>query len=121
MTGRPHDAPSAGEMVEAVRGWVEGLAESGEPANRFHALVARNMLAMVERELELGAAQGMAHSARLEQLGVADDAELAAAIRNGDLDGRLDEVRSLVWDSVRDKLTVANPRYLDRVEPSDDR
>ena len=110
----PHDAPTAAEMVEAVREWIEGLAESGEPANRFHALVARNMMAMVERELELGAAQAVAHSARLEQLGVVDDAELAAAIRAGDLDDRLDEVRDLVWASVRDKLAVANPRYLER-------
>lgn len=119
MTGLPHDAPSAADMVAAVREWVEGLAESGEPANRFHALVARNMLSTVERELELGPAQGVAHAVRLEQLGLADDASLAAAIRDGDLDDRLDEVRSLVWDSVRDKLAVANPRYLDRTEPDE--
>ncbi len=29
----------------------------------------------------------------------------------------MDEVRRLVWESVRDKLAVANPKYLDRVEP----
>ena len=120
MSAMPHDAPSSTELVEAVREWVESLAETGEPPPRFHALVARNMLAMVERELQLGPAHGVAHAVRLEQLGVGDDAELAAAIRNGDLDGRLDEVRDLVWASVRDKLAVANPRYLDRVE-SDER
>ena len=47
---------------------------------------------------------------------MANDVELAEAIRSGRLDDRLDEVRSLVWDSVRDKLLVANPKYLDRVE-----
>ncbi len=113
-TGMPHDAPSAAEMVAAVRAWIEELPAAGEPPNRFHALVARNMLSMVERELELGPAQAAAHADRLAQLGVADDAELAAAIRAGELDDRLDEVRELVWDSVRDKLAVANPRYLDR-------
>ena len=46
------------------------------------------------------------------QLGVADDAALAAAIRSGELDDRMDEVRALVWQSVRDKLAVANPKYL---------
>ena len=48
----------------------------------------------------------------LRALGVADDAALAAAIRSGELDDRLDEVRALVWQSVRDKLAVANPKYL---------
>ena len=33
-------------------------------------------------------------------------------IRDGSLDDRLPEVRELVWASVRDKLAVANPKYL---------
>jgi hypothetical protein len=53
------------------------------------------------------------HAQRLAQLGCADDDELARRIRNGELDDRLDEVRTLVWASVRDKLAVANPRYLE--------
>ena len=113
----PHDAPTASELVEAVREWIERDLGGGRPANRFHARVAANVLSIVERELELGPAQARAHAARLEQLGVTDDAALAAAIRDGTLDGRLDEVRELVWESVRDKLAVANPAYLDRVEP----
>lgn len=112
----PHDVPTAGELVEAVREWIERDLADGRPANRFHARVATNVLSMVERELELGPAQARAHAARLEQLGVADDAELATAIREGALDDRLDEVRRLVWESVRDKLAVANPGYLHRVE-----
>jgi hypothetical protein len=86
------------------------------PVSKFHARVAANVLAMVEREIELGPAQAERHRERLERLGVTSDHELAAAIRAGDLDNRLDEVRSEVWDSVRDKLLVANPAYLDRVE-----
>ena len=112
----PHDVPTAGELVEAVREWIEREASGGRAPNRFHSRVAANVLAMVERELELGPAQVRAHTARLDQLGVADDAELSAAIRAGTLDDRLDEVRDLVWASVRDKLAVANPAYLDRVE-----
>ena len=37
----------------------------------------------------------------------------ARAAAKKELDDRLDEVRDLVWASVRDKLLVANPRYLD--------
>ncbi len=109
----PHDRPTAAEMVVAVREWIAGDAEP----NRFHARVAENMLAIVERELALGEAHAAAHRARLDQLGMADDAVLATAIRSGELDERGVEVRDLVWASVKDKLTVANPKYLARTEP----
>lgn len=110
----PHDRPSAAELVEAVSEWIErDILPAVEGRLRFHARVAVNALAIVERELAAGAEQAAAHAARLAQLGVADDAELAARIRAGDLDDRLDEVRALVWASVRDKLAVANPRYLE--------
>ena len=109
-----HDAPSVAQIVEAVREWLErDVMTSTEGRLQFHTRVAVNMLSMVERELAVGAAQATAHADRLAQLGVADDAELARKIRDGELDDRLDEVRALVWESVRDKLSVANPKYLE--------
>jgi hypothetical protein len=116
--GSPHDVPTAAELVEAVREWVQRtVVDADIPPTRFHARVAVNMLEMVEREIDLGPGHDEAHRDRLAELGVADDAELAVAIRLGRFDDRLAEVRELVWASVRDKLAVANPRYLDRVEP----
>ena len=113
----PHDRPTAAELVEAVREWLGRSQVSGEiEPNPFHARVAANMLSIVERELALGDAQHRSHEARLGELGVADDRELVAAIRSGSLDDRAEDVRRLVWDSVRDKLAVANPKYLDRIE-----
>lgn len=110
----PHDSPTAGQLVEAVREWLErDVLPVVSGRLQFHTRVAVNVLAMVEREWELGAAQAMAHRDRLDRLGCADDAELARRIRTGDLDDRMDEVRALVWASVRDKLEVANPRYLE--------
>ncbi len=115
--GEPHDVPTAAELVEAVREWWERDVVPGTaPVDRFHARVAANILAIVERELELGPDQARRHRERLARMGVVDDAALAAAIRSGALDDRVDEVRELVWASVRDKLAVANPRYLERVE-----
>jgi hypothetical protein len=106
--------PTAAELVEAVREWVDGdVRGATEGRVAFHARVAVNALAIVERELELGAGHRGAHAARLAQLGCADEAELAAQIRNGDLDDRADEVRLLVAESVRAKLEVANPRWLE--------
>ena len=45
-------------------------------------------------------------------LGVADDGELAAAIRAGTLDVEPDELRRVLREMTLDKLTVANPRYV---------
>ncbi len=110
---KPHDVPSAAQLVESVREWLQNdVLATADGRLSYDARVAINVLAMVERELELGSAQHAAHDGRLRTLGVADDLALAAAIRSGDLDDRLDEVRALVWESVRDKLAVANPKYL---------
>ena len=112
-TVNPHDMPSAQQLVESVREWLEREVLSGTTGRlQFHTRVAVNVLAMVERELELGHQQAAAHTARLAQLGCADDRELARRIREGDLDDRLPEVRDLVWATVKDKLIVANPKYL---------
>lgn len=108
----PHDRPSAPEMVEAVREWLENDVMSLGGRTGFHARVAANMLSMVEREMELGPAMKSAHRARLAGLGCTDDADLAAKIRSGEIDAMWDEVVRAVEASVRDKLAVANPRYL---------
>ena len=109
----PHDVPTAGQLVESVREWIERDVIPGtEGRLQFHARVALNVLAMVERELAEGPQQAAGHAERLAILGVADEAELAASIRDGALDDRLDEVRRIVRATVEDKLRVANPKYL---------
>lgn len=111
----PHDAPSAGELVAAVREYLERDVLPGLSGRaRFHGLVAANVLTIVERELELGAAQRDAHRHRLAALGYPDDRALAAAIRAGDLDDRYAELKAALQDAVRDKLAVADPGYLDQ-------
>lgn len=108
----PHDAPTAAELVEAVREFLEGdVMAATEGRVRFHARVAARVLAQVERELALGPGQEMAHADRLAGLGMADEAELAAAIRSGALDDRYDEVAAAIRATVADKLAVANPGY----------
>ena len=110
--GAPHDAPTSIELLEAVREWIDrDVIPSTDGRLRFHARVASNVLAMVEREIDLGDAQAVAHADRLVRLGVADDAELAAAIRNRRFDDRADELRTLLAEMVADKLAVANPSY----------
>ncbi len=107
-----HDAPTAAQLVEAVREFLEGdVMAATEGRVRFHARVAARVLAVVERELAAGAAPAAAHAARLAALGCDSDADLAAAVRSGALDDRWDAVVAAVRAAVADKLAVANPSY----------
>jgi hypothetical protein len=109
----PHDVPTAVELVAAVREFLEGdVMPATDGRVQYHARVAANALSMVERELALGPEQRARHAAALGALGVASEAELAAAIRSGQLADRVDEVLAVVRATVRAKLEVANPRYL---------
>ncbi|GGO63750.1 DUF6285 domain-containing protein [Nonomuraea cavernae] len=113
----PHDVPTAAQLVAAVRDFLAAdVLPAVDGRVRFHARVAINVLGMVERELELGPAQAREHAARLEALGVGSDAELAAAVREGRLDGD-DTLAPLLKQAVRAKLLVANPGHLDSGRP----
>jgi len=112
--GEPHDLPTAAQLVEAVREFLErDVFPATEGRVQFHTRVAVNALNQVQRELDLGPTQAQAHAERLARLGVASETELAAAIRTGELDDRYAEVKQAVWETVRDKLLVANPKYLE--------
>jgi len=109
----PNDAPSATALLEAVRAFLAGeVAETSTGRLRFHAKVAANVVDMVSREIVLGEEAEVRRRARLERLGVKDEAELASAIRSGAMDERMEEVEQAVREEVADKLAVANPTHL---------
>lgn len=105
--------PTATELVEAVREFLErDVLPAVEGRVQFHTRVAVNVLGMVERELTAGPAQAAAHAAGLDALGMADEAELAAAIRvMSPDDTRLDDIARFVRDTARTRLEIANPKY----------
>jgi hypothetical protein len=111
----PHDLPDPTVLLEAVR---EFLSDEVEPELdgrlRYHLKVAINVLAIVERELQLADEHAARHRERLERLGFAGDAELADALRSGVLDDRLEEVAAELRAMVADKLAVARPDHTDR-------
>ena len=108
-----NDRPSAAELLAAVEQFLEEEAVPAlEGPARFHARVAANVVAMVQRELAIGEAPVAAHRARLAALGFDGDAGLVAALRSGALDDRLPEVLPAIATSVADKVAVANPSYL---------
>jgi hypothetical protein len=108
----PHDAPDPAALLDAVREFLVSEVEPQlEGRLRYHLKVAANVLAIAERELRLGDEHAARHRERLERLGFASDAALAAAIRAGALDERLDELERELRSAVADKLSVARPGY----------
>jgi aminoglycoside phosphotransferase (APT) family kinase protein len=108
-----HGRPTAAELVEAVKEYVEDdVRPATEGRVAFHSRVAANVLATVQRELEVGPAMAVAHRTRLDGIGVADEGELAAGIRDGRFDDRAGAVTTAVAETVIDKVLVANPGYL---------
>jgi hypothetical protein len=109
----PHDRPTASELVQAVREWMEqDLSKGIEPRLAFHLRVAMNMLDIVDRELQLGAPMEERHAQVLQGLGVANDTELALKIRAGDFDEDIPSLLEVLRPVVEDKVRVANPKYL---------
>jgi aminoglycoside phosphotransferase (APT) family kinase protein len=117
VTSTVFGRPTVAELVEAVTEYLEAsVMPQTEGAARFEARVARNVLAIVGRELALAPGAVAAHSERLRRLGAADDGDLAAGIRAGNYDKDLLGVATLLADGVRDQLLVANPPYLGELQ-----
>ena len=107
-----HGRPTSRELLEAVIGFLrEQLPPHVDVSFHHQVRIAGHALEIVARELELGPGQLESHRARLEALGVTDDAELSDRIRSGEFDDRADLVDALRADS-RDRLLVANPAWL---------
>jgi aminoglycoside phosphotransferase (APT) family kinase protein len=112
-SGAPHDIPDAPGLVDAVREFLAGDVMAATTGRvQFHARVAANVLAMVERELRLGREQALRHATGMRRLGYPDEAALAAALRRRSADVDLADVARFCRATVLDKLAVANPGYV---------
>lgn len=125
------DQPTDRELITAVAHFLQTEIASNVTDHRlkFRALVAANVLTIVERELEMGETLLRAERARLLKLldvTASDDVyadvehmtrELARRIRAGQADDGPfhDAVFAHVKQTVIEKLQVANPKYLERV------
>lgn len=114
-----HDAPSAKELIEAVKAFIDKTAApqlTGHAA--FHARVASNALATVLRELEIRPTAEAAEIARLQSLlGSAEpranvlNTELCEAIRTGRMDLSTSGLLSHLKSTTIDQLSVDQPGY----------
>jgi hypothetical protein len=94
-----HGIPSTLELARAAREFLEHEVVPGtEGRVSFHARVAANVLAQIERELQRGLPD------------TSGDVELCAAIRAGSVD--FEQVYAPIRETVVAKLRVSNPRHL---------
>ena len=107
-----HGRPTAAELIAAVAEFLEtDVRESTSGQVNFHSRVAANALRMVERELLADPEDGVGDS--LARLGYSDEAQLAAAIRAGDVDGADEPVQAALRALVDRRLAAAHPGYQD--------
>lgn len=111
--GNPlHGRPTAAELVAAVAEFLEtDVRGSSTGQVNFHARVAANVLRIVERELLADSAGDIAEA--LADAGFDDEAQLAAAIRAGNVDVGSGQVQAALRALVRHRLSVAHPGYQD--------
>ena len=108
----PFGRPTAAELVEAVREYLDGVMERSEGGAGFEARVARNVSGSPSASCGSVRRSPPRTPARLAGLGFADDAALAAALRSGVLDDDWESVAPALAAAARDQLLVANPAYL---------
>ena len=128
-----HDRPDAAELLAAVREFLqqEIVPTLTDQRQKFRALIAANVLGVVERELAAGDVPlreewrrlctllhlNEAPPEALHELRTAVEAgtaELCRRIRAGEADAGTwhDEVYAFTRWTVEQKLRVSNPRYL---------
>jgi uncharacterized protein DUF6285 len=113
-----HDRPSAAQLIAAVRDFLERTAlPELRGHSAFHARVAANALAIVERELALGAEQDAAERARLHALLGSDgpleaqNRALCAEIRAGRISLETPGLALHLRATTLAKLAVDQPSY----------
>lgn len=111
-----HRDPAAAELVALVAEFVETkVLPAATPDSHSYNEVARAVeaLRIVGRELQVGPAADAATRGALALLGFTDEAQLTAAIRNGDLDDRAGDVTACLRALASHRLAVAHPGYQD--------
>lgn len=94
----PVGEPTNGEMVQAVRDWIEGaIKPQAEGHAKFEAVVAMNALGIVLRDLGAGVR--------------AEDAALAAALLNGTTTLAEPGLLAKLRRAMLDKCAIDSPKY----------
>lgn len=107
-----YGTPTAAELLAAVSEFLRADVLGTTTGHTQYLLrVAINVVDIVQREVEQRPGAEARLGAALAELGVADEAELARAIRSGAFDGRDEELRHYLIVAVAARLAASNPRY----------
>lgn len=123
------DRPTAPELLRAAREFCEReLGPALDGRLRFQVRVLQNILGILEREWtgeedalkrefdrlaatldepEDGPPTMRRMSERVRDMNM----QLSARIRAGEFDDRADDVRSVLYETIREKLAISNPNY----------
>lgn len=108
-----HDRPTAAELIESVREWLErDVLSSVEGRLSFHTRVAINSLDIVIRELKSQDEFNEVHAGVLRKLLADSDADLSLRIRAGEFDNNLLDLLEELAPVVENKVRVSNPKYM---------
>jgi Domain of unknown function (DUF6285) len=107
--------PSAADLIDSVRGFLAELEPELSGRQAFHAKVAGNVLALIERELrqqpeavEAAALAGLlGREAPLGEL----RAEACAELRDGDLDAQTPGLLDALTAATLARLAADNPKF----------
>jgi hypothetical protein len=110
------DRPTPDELLDALSGFLTDELTTDDPRSRYLARVARTGVGILRREWAAGPRDREEHRRRLAGIGCADDAALAAGIREGTIDTDDDAVADVVRRALLARLAVANPRYAEEKE-----
>jgi aminoglycoside phosphotransferase (APT) family kinase protein len=112
-----HDRPTSAELLEAARGALgDHVLPLLDGRAAFELRVSLRALGIVRRESEQASRHARVHRVALAALGVKDESGLARSIREGAFDKRRPELLAVLRSTVRAKLEVANPGYLQTYE-----
>ena len=112
------DQPKINELVSSVKSSLEEVAMpelKGRAA--FHARVATNVMAIIEREIELGTNADAEENLRLENLlrsnGSTDELNrtLCQKIRAREVGPSTPGLSEHLWQTTLDKLAINQPTY----------
>jgi aminoglycoside phosphotransferase (APT) family kinase protein len=107
-----YGVPDLGSLLDAVQSYIDTAvfpATSGRV--QFHARVASNVLATAQREIRLSSEANTAFKNCYARFGVANEGELAQAVREGKLTEKTEELLASLRETVTYRLAVANPKH----------
>ncbi len=109
------DAPPVNELINAVMEYIQTeVVPDALGEKKRLATIAYSVLAVVDREYTMGYKLNTDYAKLLASVGVTSEEELAAKIRNSQVDINSADLKKALRQITTMKLMVASPAFLER-------